>query len=124
MNDIREHFHLLFAILQARQQSLIKDVELEHNSEMDLEKLREEATRNLQKAKDFIRDLENLISQPQKLIDNAKKLKNQLETFQEMESCAVAVKSEKQKLKFDAGEEDLYDKILKYGSVSTDGLTR
>ncbi|XP_067050162.1 tudor domain-containing protein 1-like isoform X2 [Acropora muricata] len=124
MNDIREHFHLLFAILQARQQSLIKDVELEHNSEMDLEKLREEATQNLQKAKDFIRELENLISQPQKLIDNAKKLKSQLETFQEMESCAVAVKSEWQKVKFDAGEEDLYDKILKYGSVSTNGLTR
>ncbi|XP_020605652.1 E3 ubiquitin-protein ligase TRIM23-like [Orbicella faveolata] len=38
-NDIREHFYKLYAVLQMREQSLIKDVELNHNGEKILEKL-------------------------------------------------------------------------------------
>lgn len=123
VNDIREQFHVLFAALQTRQQSLIKEVELKHDGEMNLEKLREDATQNVRKAKDYIQELETLISQPQTLIDNANKLKSQLETFREMGCCAVTVESGRNEAKFDAGE-DLCDIILKYGSVLTDGCER
>lgn len=77
----------------------------------------------MRKVKSYVQDLETMIGQPQKLIDNAKKLRTELESVQEMRCCVVEVPSNGDEIKFEASKE-LQNSILEYGSVSSDGCAR
>lgn len=123
VNNIREHFQMLYSALQTREQSLIKEVELNHNGEKILEKMQEEVADNLRKAKDYVHEVESMIGQPQTLIDNAKKLRKELECVKEMQCCAVKVISHEDQIRFET-RGGMRETINEYGSVSTDGCAR